>query len=322
MIQVSLEPTELCVDQSNELVVRLSNIGHTRCANVIFKLALPVQLVLLQGADRIDLPYLDAGQSITHTLRVRPKQVGSLFLTSSNFSYRDAQGQSHRVSDFGQTVRVTTKITASAAPAVELSIKVSTIELPLGQWETIEGQITNVGQSYLQKLAVRAVGPFTCDPRMPWRTLNSLQSGQEVPFALPVRVNESGNKVPFHIEIEYTDVLGRTGRIHESTSVRVIQPMPALPIGVAHRSRCPDPDVNLERGLKAMKMRLANADLVLRNEFSTLEFRLLANIANETKFGSDESTRHETASIIHELNKIALDQWQLSFNELCELSDA
>jgi len=99
MIQVTLEPTQLVVDQPNELIVRLTNVGRGTYTNVVFKLVLPVQVVLLQGPDRIKIPLLDAGQSIMHTMHLRPKQVGTWVLTSSNFSYRDTLGQSQRISN-------------------------------------------------------------------------------------------------------------------------------------------------------------------------------------------------------------------------------
>jgi hypothetical protein len=99
MIQVTLETTRLIADQPNDLGLRFINTGRGPCTNIVFKLDLPVQMVLLRGPDRIEVPSLEAGQSVTTIVRVRPKQAGNWTLASTNFSYRDAFGQSQRVTD-------------------------------------------------------------------------------------------------------------------------------------------------------------------------------------------------------------------------------
>jgi len=99
MIEVSLTPARLFADQSNELIIQLTNIGRGPCTSIVLRLAWPRQILQLQGPDRIEVARLDPGQSITKALRVRPKQTGTWHLTSSNFSYRDPWGQSQRITD-------------------------------------------------------------------------------------------------------------------------------------------------------------------------------------------------------------------------------
>jgi hypothetical protein len=118
MIQVTLETTRLIADQSNDFGLRLTNIGRGPCTNIVFKLGLPVQMVLLQGSDRIEVQRLEAGQSVTTIVRVRPKQAGNWTLTSTNFSYRDAFGQSQRVNDL--SFNLVAEAARAAQPPLDL----------------------------------------------------------------------------------------------------------------------------------------------------------------------------------------------------------
>lgn len=99
MIQASIAPAELQVDRTAELTVRLTNVGLWTCTNLVFRLALPVQVVLLRGSDRIEVPQLEAGASATSILRVKPLRAGTWTLTSPNFSYQDPRGVTRRVED-------------------------------------------------------------------------------------------------------------------------------------------------------------------------------------------------------------------------------
>jgi hypothetical protein len=73
---------------------------------VNFRLRLPSQIVLLEGTDKINNAKIDPGQNIIHTVRVRPKQVGSWIIGSSSFSYRDSQGQPHHPTPLQQEITV------------------------------------------------------------------------------------------------------------------------------------------------------------------------------------------------------------------------
>jgi len=76
-------------------------------------------------------------------------------------------------------------------------------------------------------------------------------------------------------------------------------------------------NLNLERGLDALKARLQGGDPDVFLEFATLESRLCANIQDERRFGSSETVRSERARIVMELNRLALAHCEVSFNVLC-----
>jgi TIR domain len=106
MIQASIAPRQLEADRPAELVVRLTNVGQGLCTNLVFRIELPVQLVLLRGSDRIEVARLEAGASVTSSLSVKPLKAGTWALTSPNFSYQDPRGHARRIADFRLEVRV------------------------------------------------------------------------------------------------------------------------------------------------------------------------------------------------------------------------
>ena len=67
-----------------------------------------------------------------------------------------------------------------------------------------------------------------------------------------------------------------------------------------------------------MKDALRGGDQDVFLEFSTLEGRLMENIRNERLYGSTETVRSERAQIVQELNRLAIDCIQRTFNELCQ----
>ena len=48
MIKVTVAPRQLVVDRPAELVVRLTNVGTGPCTNLVFRLALPIQILVLR----------------------------------------------------------------------------------------------------------------------------------------------------------------------------------------------------------------------------------------------------------------------------------
>jgi hypothetical protein len=93
----------------------------------------------------------------------------------------------------------------------------------------------------------------------------------------------------------------------EPTSVQ----RPVLP---SHRSA---QDFSHERGLAALAELLIHADVETRLGFAALESRLLDNLQDERRYGTNETIRTERARIVQELNRLALTYLGRSFNDLC-----
>ncbi|MEW6730754.1 MAG: CHAT domain-containing protein [Acidobacteriota bacterium] len=221
MIEINITPTELILDQVNELTIILTNIGRRKYTNIICKLTLPVQMVLLQGSDRIEVPYLEANQNATFIIRVRPKSIGNWIITSTNFSYRDWQGQSQRIFDLRRTVKVIPMADSIVIPEPQLSIKLDTTDLPLGEWEMLAGHIINTGFTALNYLAIKISGLVTTAPGSDWQELGPLLSKGAVAFQIPVIAGERGSKVPINIELSYVDIVGRRGQLKTATTLQI-----------------------------------------------------------------------------------------------------
>jgi hypothetical protein len=73
--------------------------------------------------------------------------------------------------------------------------------------------------------------------------------------------------------------------------------------------------MNYERGLAQMKQGLQGT--MSYQEFLLFEFRLQENLQNERYYGTNEQIRSDCARIIEQLNRLALEHLQASFNDLC-----
>jgi hypothetical protein len=221
MISATIEPLQLVANLITPLVIRLSNTARAPCTHVVFRFKLPSQIVLLEGSDRVEVPRIDANQTIVHSVRVRPKQVGPASIVSSNFSYRDALGKPQYPTSFRQEVTVIEPLPRPDSPEPAVSLELDTSELPLKEWDRLRGRLRNSGSATLRAGRLRAVGPITCDPRHPWYPVDILFAGEEVEFSIPVRADERGARVPVHLEVAYSDDSGKIRHHSELTPVRV-----------------------------------------------------------------------------------------------------
>jgi len=224
MIHIVLEPIKLTAGQPNQLNVWLSNTSQETVTNLVCKLDLPTNITLLKGNTKIEILQIAPGQRLNHILQVSPKSTGTWVLTSSNFSYRDGSGKSHRIKD----LRCEINIVESLPPPPEANIKVKLrdIELHLNQWEKLQGEILNIGLVDLRRIVVKVVGQVKCDADV---HLGILPKGKKVEFSISVYTLESGNHVPASVEVTYTDVIGRTGFRKIRTPLRVTRAMSDIP---------------------------------------------------------------------------------------------
>jgi hypothetical protein len=221
MIEVAVFPRKLVADHPAELTVRLTNTGTGPCTNLVFTLSLPPQIVPLRGSGRVEITRLAAGESATCNLRVRPRAVGTWTMSSTNFSYRDPRGRACRIDGVRLEVEVAPSIPTAPIPDAELAVELTTEELPLNEWEMLEGWVSNTGPLALLEVAVRVAGPVSRDPRQSWCNVGPLQPGNRDQFRIPVRATESGRRVPLNIQVPYVDAAGRSGLHDHGTTIRV-----------------------------------------------------------------------------------------------------
>jgi hypothetical protein len=205
MIQVVLEATELTAGQSNELTIWLINTSRETVTNLVCRLDLPANITLLKGFPKIEVSQISAGQRLNCNLQVSPNSTGTWILTSSNFSYRDSSGKSHRIKDLRCEINVVEAL--PPPPEANIKIKLRSKVFYLNEWEKLQGEISNVGSVDLRKLLVKVVGQVKCDTDV---YLGVLLRGKQVDFSVLICALESGNYVPASVEITYTDVIGRT----------------------------------------------------------------------------------------------------------------
>ena len=215
MIEVTVSPARIPAGAA-DLEIRLTNSGQDAYLNIIFTIRLPVGIMRLRGPDRITVSKLPPGQSITSPLRVRADSAGRYRLTSPNFSYRDHTGHAHRETGF--TAEITVDPEPIPPPEPEVTAELKTAELPLGEWSTLRGRVSNVGDVDVSALEVTLSGQVTTENRSKSFVLEQLRAGASVDASFFVRAQEAGAQVPIHLDLAY----GGPGRRHHSTTTKTV----------------------------------------------------------------------------------------------------
>lgn len=221
MIEVTVSPDRLAAGEPGELTVELRNTGTGPCANIVFKWELPRQVVLLSGGNRLQVPRLDAGKSVTRVLRVRPDEIGSWPITSGNFSYRDHAGRPQRVTGFRADLVVEPPPPAVPPPAPDVAVSLVDARLPVGEWSELRGRVTNTGVPDLIGVEVGVSGPFEVDGRSTRQALGTLSPGQTAEFTTHVHPTSSGRSVPVHLDVEYRTDAGPVRSTRFTVAVHV-----------------------------------------------------------------------------------------------------
>jgi hypothetical protein len=216
MIDVTVSPARIPVGVAADLEIRLTNSAQDAYLNIIFTIRLPVGIMRLRGPDRITERKLSPGQSITLPLRVRAGSAGRYRLTSPNFSYRDHTGRAHRETSFVAEIVVDPEPIPALEPEVTAELK--TAELPLGEWSTLRGRISNVGDVDVSELKLTLSGQVTTENRSKSFALERLRAGASVDASFFVRAQEAGAQVPIHLDLTYSG----PHRRHRSTTTRTV----------------------------------------------------------------------------------------------------
>jgi hypothetical protein len=201
MIEVSVEPRDLSAGDERELEVRFSNIGPGACTDIVFRVDLPPQILLLRGRSRVEIPELSGGDTRTHKLTVCPREVGEFAVTSTNFSYRNEYGTPVPVSGF----RVGLTVRPGPPPSTEpdLDIIVSSGPLARGEWGALRLRVRNHSPSALRDLLLTIAGPVRLAPPGGPARLPDLAAGQEAEASFIVYPVETGQHVPAQVRASY-----------------------------------------------------------------------------------------------------------------------
>jgi hypothetical protein len=216
MIQVTASPARIPAGAATDLEIRLTNRGQNAYLNVIFTIRLPAGIIRLRGPDRITAGRILPGQSTTLALRVRAESAGRYRLTSPNFSYRDHAGRAHRENGF--TVEITVDPEPIPVPEPEVTAELQTAELPLGEWSTLRGHVSNVGTVDVSELELTLSGQVTTENRGATSTVQRLPAGTSMDVSFFVRAEEAGAQVPVHFALVYSG----PHRRHHRTITRTV----------------------------------------------------------------------------------------------------
>jgi hypothetical protein len=206
MIRVSVEPLQFTVGQDARMRIRFANEGTGTCTNVVFRLALPAELLLVRGQDRVEIEAIRAGQVRSHDVVVHPRAPGDCAIGSPNFSYRNEVGQPVRNPDYRVRLLVRPAGPASAGPA--LSVGYAGGRLVPSEWNLLRLVVRNDGTAPLRRVMLTVEGGFLVDPPHVIE-IPVLACGAQSPLAFWVRPKSTGS-LPVMVRASYLDDLGST----------------------------------------------------------------------------------------------------------------
>ncbi len=240
MIEVSVEPSRLVAGRRTQLAIRFANSGQRACSDVVFKLALPSAITIMDGTNRVEIPVIPPGRVHTHEMTVEPKRPGEFQLTSTNFSYRDEFDVPVRVTDFRARLSVEAAPPArpvGARPMGRLGIEHAGGELALGEWDVLRILVRNKTGVPLSDVTMAVSGPFRTDGKR--ARIPVLGDGTTARFPFNVNAAEGGRHVPVsvHTTYSYPDGLGSVRSRTQEDSLHVVVVKPGEPSRPGPRQR-------------------------------------------------------------------------------------
>jgi hypothetical protein len=219
MIEVSFEPPRLAAGQDCDMAVRFTNPGPGTCTEIVFRLDLPREFLILRGKDRIEIPELLAGGSWVEEVIVRPARAGTFSVASANFAYCDGRGTQRRIKDFRAEL-----IVLPATPATEaIMVEYAGGDLVFREWDALRLRVSNTGQAELRDLVLTISGPISVAVPGPRVRIPAFAAGADRVVSFVACPAESGSSVQIHVHTEYTDGAGRTRTRNDLLRVAVLR---------------------------------------------------------------------------------------------------
>jgi uncharacterized repeat protein (TIGR01451 family) len=222
MIKAEVSPAAITVGEDAELDLRITNSGAGACTNVVFTIRLPASFTRLSGRERIDVYELPSGESVVSRLRIRASAAGQYRITSSNFSYRDHLGRSHRETSFAVTITAQEAPRRPPPPEPRVDVDLLTTELPHDKWAVLRTRISNSGEVKISDAVITTSGQISTDERGSRVRIPDLLPGEALDVSFNVCARQPGKYVPVHLDICYLAGAVRR-RVEMTRTVQVIR---------------------------------------------------------------------------------------------------
>jgi hypothetical protein len=204
MIQVSVTPQQLTAGRRTQLEIRFTNTGSGTCTDIFFKLRLPAGIMLVSGKELGEVRVIQPGRSGTYQLTVEAARPGEFELASPNFSYRDEDDETVRVSDWRETLSVGAapdERPAAPRPAPRLRVEHDGATLAFKEWNVLPIMVRNATGVPLSDISVAIDGPIETDGKR--RRVPALRDGQAARIQFSVKASDRG-AVPVTVRMTYS----------------------------------------------------------------------------------------------------------------------
>ena len=220
MIEVAIEPCRMPAGRDQELEIKFRNTGPGTCTDIVFKLGLPSDLLLLRGRNRVEIPEIGPGGTSVQKVTVRPRAAGDFAVTSPNFSYRNEYGTPVRVPGFRAGLEVLSG-SPRQAPGPDVAVTVTSGPLAVNEWDVLSFRVRNRGTSPLRSGGLAIGGPIQVAPPGAMAGLPDLAAGAAADVSFIVCPAATGRYVPIQLHVTYQDGSGRPHALNDTAAVAV-----------------------------------------------------------------------------------------------------
>lgn len=224
MIKVSVSPGEFVQGRATDLDVVFTNTAPGVCSNIVFRLSLPPAIRLLRGNELIQLPRIDAGESLSHRIQVRADAPGRWRLGTTNFSYRDPQDDSVREPGVSLDVTVGPAMPTAGSADADLVVRLDRAEIAHDEWTTVRCHVENAGRTQLRDVCVLVDGSLDVREKGTPHRVAALGPAEHEIIVLHCRARGSASRASIEVMTSYSSDKGIRGRRQDTITLRVRKP--------------------------------------------------------------------------------------------------
>jgi hypothetical protein len=280
MIEVSIQPSHIVAGRQTGLAIRFVNTSQGPCSDIVFRLAMPFGISLIEGRSKVEIPSLPAGRTHVHEITVEASKSGEFELTSGNFSYCDQYGVPAYPADFRCRLTVAAgpsaqRISPRPVPGLSVRMDAANGKFPIGEWGEIRVLVRNTSDVTLDGVTMDVSGPLRTNGRR--ARVPQLGPGATARFTFNVIAAEGG-QVPVGVRTTFTYPDG-LGSVHQATQEDTLRAVVAAPGPVSRppekpgtilyltaSPKDPDPDLQLPPLRTDLEMRKVKERLQLSRE--------------------------------------------------------
>ena len=204
MIEISVYPTQVPIDQLVEAIIRFNYVGPEFCTEVRYELIVPKGFFLMGGDRKGTIPLLEKDNCYEHSLRILAESLGAFDFIVTRLSFRDESGRVQRLPDYPVSVNVF----RPSVPALDLSV--AEVKLQADKWHGLPVTIRNTGKDVANQVTLRLVSNSLAVNETAGIVVQQLRPVEAREVTFTAYFKKPGSRVPIDIAVTCQDKSGGT----------------------------------------------------------------------------------------------------------------